>query len=357
MVPRFAPENVKCWGVRATCRWQKCCVVSRAVCRCCEPRTAPCHHGMMQHLVRTNIRHWGKLSSCKGFKIELGRQISTSLSRCAGVPMTYTLHSPPDPTSSQSPLIIMHGLMGSKTNWKSLGKAIATRTGMEVYTVDARNHGDSPHTEAHSYPLLAEDILLFMQQHRIPTATLMGHSMGGRAVMATALMEPSVVDRLVVLDMSPVGTSKSISRLPRFLEIMLRVAIPPDLSPPQAKTYVDDLFKPAIPEASIRQFLLTNLIQTPEGEYTWKVNVKGIAKNFNPHISTFPAAALPHRSFEGDTVFIAGALSDYLRPRDEEAVEEIFPQASFHYLEGAGHWLHADQPTAFLNLLTLLLLP
>ena len=63
----------------------------------------------------------------------------------------------------------------------------------QVYTVDARNHGDSPHTEDHSYPLLAEDILLFMQQHSIPTATLMGHSMGGRAVMATALMEVSCV--------------------------------------------------------------------------------------------------------------------------------------------------------------------
>lgn len=62
-----------------------------------------------------------------------------------------------------------------------------------MYTVDARNHGDSPHTEAHSYPLLAEDILLFMQQHSIPTATLMGHSMGGRAVMATALTEVSGV--------------------------------------------------------------------------------------------------------------------------------------------------------------------
>ncbi|XP_045125134.1 protein ABHD11-like isoform X2 [Portunus trituberculatus] len=311
----------------------------------------------MQLLRRTNILRWGKLSIHKGLRDDLRRQISSSVVRCAGVPMSYTLHSPPDSTSSQPPLIIMHGLMGSKTNWKSLGKAIASRMGMEVFTVDARNHGDSPHTDDHSYPLLAEDILLFMQQHSIPTATLMGHSMGGRAVMATALMEPSVVDRLVVLDMSPVGTSKSISSLPRFLEIMLRIAVPPDLSPPQAKTHVDNLLKPAIPEAGIRQFLLTNLTQAPEGGYTWRVNVKGIAKNFNPHISTFPAASLPHHSFEGETFFIAGALSDYLRPKDEEAVEEIFPQASFHYLEGAGHWLHADQPAAFLNLLSLVLLP
>ena len=61
-----------------------------------------------------------------------------------------------------------------------------------MYTVDARNHGDSPHTEDLSYPLLAEDLLLFLQQHSIPTATLIGHSMGGRAVMAAALTEVGV---------------------------------------------------------------------------------------------------------------------------------------------------------------------
>ncbi|XP_050692877.1 protein ABHD11-like [Eriocheir sinensis] len=111
-------------------------------------------------------------------------------------------------------------------------------------------------------------------------------------------------------------------------------------------------------EPSIRQFLLTNLTQTPAGDgYMWKVNVEGIARNFNPHISTFPAASLPLRSFEGETAFVAGALSDYLRPEDEDEIETFFPQASFHYLEGAGHWLHADRPQAFLDLVTPLLLP
>ncbi|KAG0704206.1 Protein ABHD11 [Chionoecetes opilio] len=312
---------------------------------------------MMQRLITTNSHSLGRLCRRKGLINDSRRPISTTLVICAGVPMAYTLHAPAGPTSSQPPLLIMHGLMGSKMNWKTLGKAIATNTSRKVYTVDARNHGDSPHTEAHSYPLLAEDILLFLQHHGIPRATLMGHSMGGRAVMAAALTQPSVVEKVVVLDMSPVGTSQSVTSLPRFLEVMRRLTLPPDLPSQQARKQVDDLLKPAIAEAGIRQFLLTNLMHTPEGGYTWRVNVEGIAKSFNPHISTFPAALLPHRSFEGETAFIAGALSDYLRPEDEEAIQDIFPQASFHYLEGAGHWLHADRPTQFLALLTPLLLP
>ncbi|XP_050695696.1 protein ABHD11-like [Eriocheir sinensis] len=249
---------------------------------------------MMQGLVRSLARPCGRPldpRGCKGVRSALRKHISTGSLRGSAVPMTFTKHSEPRRSggSRQPPLIIMHGLMGSKMNWKSMAKAIATKTGREVYTVDARNHGDSPHTDAHSYPLLAADLLLFMQQHSIPTAALMGHSMGGRAVMAAALTEPSVIEKLLVLDISPIGTSKSISSLPRFLEIMRRVTLPPDLTPQEARKHVDDLLKPAVAEPSIRQFLLTNLTQTPAGDgYMWKVNVEGIARNFNPQGLNLP---------------------------------------------------------------------
>ncbi|KAK4313761.1 hypothetical protein Pmani_014917 [Petrolisthes manimaculis] len=273
------------------------------------------------------------------------------------VSMAYTSFQStrPEQANQLSPIIIMHGLMGSKINWKSMGKAINLKTGRQVYTVDARNHGDSPHTDHHSYPLLAEDLLFFLHEHNLPQAVLMGHSMGGRAVMAAALIEPSVVEKLVVLDISPVGTSTSISTLPRFLEIMRKVTLPPTVNIQEARTHIDNLLQPVIQDAGVRQFLISNLIFA-ENEYRWRLNLEGIARNFNPHISTFPAA-LTSKVFEGETAFIGGALSDYLRPEDEESIEAIFPQASFHYLEGAAHWLHADKPREFLELVTPLLNP
>ncbi|XP_063609703.1 sn-1-specific diacylglycerol lipase ABHD11-like, partial [Penaeus indicus] len=217
----------------------------------------------------------------------------------------------------------------------------------QVYTVDARNHGDSPHTPDISYPLLAEDLLHFLERHNIPKAVLMGHSMGGRAVMAAALTEPSVVEKLLVLDISPYGVSNSISSLPIFVEIMRKVQVPSHLNMVEARTFVDNLLLPAVPERGIRQFLLTNLIRDEEG-YKWRVNINAIAKNFNPHISTFPVVKRDSY-FEGETAFVAGALSDYVRPEEEEIIQDIFPQATFHYIEGAGHWLHADKPAEFLD--------
>ncbi|ROT64869.1 hypothetical protein C7M84_017186 [Penaeus vannamei] len=227
--------------------------------------------------------------------------------------------------------------------------SVQKQTGKGSEKLSVPKQGGNPHTPDISYPLLAEDLIYFLEKHNIPKAVLMGHSMGGRAVMATALMEPSVVEKLLVLDISPYGVSNSISSLPIFVEIMRKVQVPSHLNIVEARTYVDNLLLPAVPERGIRQFLLTNLIRDEEG-YKWRVNINAIAENFNPHISTFPVIKRDSY-FEGETAFVAGALSDYVRPEEEEIIQDVFPLATFHYIEGAGHWLHADKPAEFLDVI------
>ncbi|XP_042214383.1 protein ABHD11-like [Homarus americanus] len=285
------------------------------------------------------------------------RQLSTSSKWDVPISMAYSSFQTtlPDKISNKPPVVIMHGLMGNKLNWKSIGKALNEKTGRLIYAVDARNHGDSPHAATHNYPLLAEDILYFLKEHNIPKAVLIGHSMGGRAVMAAALLEPSVVDKLMVMDMSPIRVSDSINYVPRFMDIMRRIEVPAHLTIQEARTYVDELLKPAIVETAVRQFLLTNLVQV-DGGYKWRINVNTLAVHFHPYITTFPILD-KYRSFEGDTAFIAGELSDYIRKDDEDKIMELFPQATFHYIEGAGHWLHVDKPKEVIELIVSLLEP
>lgn len=56
-----------------------------------------------------------------------------------------------------------------------------------MIALDARNHGESPHSPHHRYVDLAEDVHLFCKEHKIPKAVVIGHSMGGRAMMVFAL--------------------------------------------------------------------------------------------------------------------------------------------------------------------------
>jgi abhydrolase domain-containing protein 11 len=89
---------------------------------------------------------------------------------------------------STCPLVIMHGLLGSKSNWRSLSKSLHAKTGRKVVAVDARNHGDSPHDENLSYNHMAEDVRSLLTNLSIEQSVLLGHSMGGRAMMLSAIL-------------------------------------------------------------------------------------------------------------------------------------------------------------------------
>ncbi len=102
---------------------------------------------------------------------------------------------------SGEPVIILHGLFGMLDNWKTMAKRLAEH--YTVYIVDQRNHGRSPHTDEINYPLMAEDLRLFMENNWLYHAHLIGHSMGGKTVMQFALDNPDMTDRLVVIDIAP----------------------------------------------------------------------------------------------------------------------------------------------------------
>ncbi|XP_072143289.1 sn-1-specific diacylglycerol lipase ABHD11-like isoform X2 [Dermacentor andersoni] len=120
------------------------------------------------------------------------------------VPLSYTLYEPEDGESPKAPpVIVLDAIFGVRSGWSELSQAIASQTGRNVYTVDARNHGDSPHTSDMDYALMAADMELFMREHGLPKAAFVGHSMGGRTVMRLALKTPSLVERIVVVDVGP----------------------------------------------------------------------------------------------------------------------------------------------------------
>ncbi|RXG60213.1 Protein ABHD11 [Armadillidium vulgare] len=161
---------------------------------------------------------------------------------------------------------------------------------------------------------------------------------------------PSVIEKLFVLDVSPVSTAETISSAPIFMGAMRGVTIPNNLELHEAIKMADKLL---LPKAGIRMFLLQNLVKK-EKEFTWRANLDAIAKNFNDNIAGFPPAK-DGKPFHGETYFIGGALSKYLKPSDHDEIKLLFPSAKFSYIEGAGHWLHAEKPKEFLQEITTLL--
>ncbi|PNF41951.1 hypothetical protein B7P43_G14635 [Cryptotermes secundus] len=178
----------------------------------------------------------------------------------------------------------------------------------------------------------------------IERATLIGHSMGGRAMMLMAHRYPELVEKLVVVDISPVAVSPGLFTMPKYFEAMMSVKLVKNIPLSKVRRMADEQLAKSVLDSGTRQFLLTNLVEAEGGHYKWRVNLDSITRNFN-NIATFPTVGT---SCSVPTLFIVGANSDYVRSDVHEEIKRIFPAAKFVTIPGAGHWVHADKPNELL---------
>lgn len=230
------------------------------------------------------------------------------------------------------PLIILHGLFGSSDNWQTLARRFAEHR--EVFVVDQRNHGRSPHSDAFSYPILAEDLRDFMDRQSIESATVIGHSMGGKTAMYFAGMYPHRMDALIVADMG-------VKSYPPHHQDVLEAfhAIEPETL--ESRGEAEDRLKPIIGNRAVRQFLLKNLNRRKDGSYEIRVNYRVLEEKMDEILKP-----VPEEPVDLPALFVAGKKSDYIPEEDHDAIRKIFPRAEFVELD-AGHWLHAEDPDGF----------
>lgn len=236
------------------------------------------------------------------------------------------------------PLIILHGLFGSLKNWRFLSPRLGVFC--QVFALDLRNHGDSPHDGAMSYQLLAEDVREFMKQRELSTSNVLGHSMGGRVAMELAFEYPECVDRLIVLDVAPRPYSVNIGLILDALETL-------DLDSYQSRKQVDEALKPYLRDRTLRQFLLTNLKRDQQNNFTWRMNLQAIRANYEKMSKTWD----PSKKFIKPTLFITGEKSDYVTRDDLPLISQVFAESKVQSLAKAGHWVHDDQPEECLELI------
>ena len=84
------------------------------------------------------------------------------------------------------PMIVLHGILGNKSNFRGIVSQQAIRDRRWSFLVDMRNHYDSDWHNDMNYLALSEDVIRFAEERCIDTFTMMGHSMGGRTAMYVA---------------------------------------------------------------------------------------------------------------------------------------------------------------------------
>ena len=231
-------------------------------------------------------------------------------------------------------LVMLHGLMGAAQNFGGLAKRLGQTH--RVLAMDARNHGASPHAPGMDYTALAADVAETMAARGLDRAAVLGHSMGGKIAMMLALTQPELVERLVVADISPVRYAAP-SRA--YVEAMQAMVLAPGITRRDAMAAL----LPAVPEEGIRGFLLQNLVF--DGDVPrWRVALDWIAAGMDAIEDFAPPAGA---RYDGPALFIRGTRSDYVRPDYMPAIAGFFPHAQHAAVEAA-HWVHSENPHAFL---------
>jgi esterase len=232
------------------------------------------------------------------------------------------------------PLIILHGLFGNQGNWSQHAKIFANT--FSVYGLDQRNHGRSDWQNSMSYLEMANDVRETMKIHEIESANFIGHSMGGKTAMQLALMWPQLVKKLVIVDIAPVSYKPHHDQIFAGLNEL-------NLDMVDSRSDVDEILAEYIAEKSVRDFLLANMLKDEEGNYSWRMNVDVIQKDY-PKLIEGLASENPCKK---DVLFIRGGNSDYVLPEYEKEILALFPKAQFQTIDGTGHWVHAEQPELF----------
>ena len=236
------------------------------------------------------------------------------------------------------PVAILHGLFGTGRNWATIAQWLAARR--RVIALDLRNHGNSPWAETMRYEEMAGDVCATLQALGVGRFALIGHSMGGKAAMMAALGHGALIERLVVVDIAPLAYPPRHVGYARAMRAL-------DLAGLRRRGAADAALAPAVPDPAERAFLLQNLV-FERGAARWRLNLAAIERAM-PDLAGFPA--LPADvAYRGPALFIAGGRSDFLLPAHEPAVRKRFPNARVEWISDAGHWLHAERPQAFLDL-------
>lgn len=231
----------------------------------------------------------------------------------------------------------------------------------EKLAVDLPNHGYSPRTTASrmTYADLAGDIVSLLDGLGIERAVLVGHSMGGKVAMQTALENAERVAALVVVDIAPVVYRPARSDAARVAAAMAAV----DPARESGRAAVSDALRAAgLRDDALRAFALTGLTRghgekgggeggsdgkRGRGAWRWKTDVDAVQGAMQT-LMGFPTHG-EGVAYHGRTCVVRGGRSQYVPFGVMPAFAKLFPNMKLVTISEAGHWVQAQTPQQFVN--------
>jgi esterase len=244
------------------------------------------------------------------------------------------------------PVVILHGLYGSSDNWMTIARNLS-----KTYTVflpDQRNHGRSPHSMWHDYTEMTTDLEELVNEYITGKFVLLGHSMGGKTAISFALQHPTLLDSLIIADISPFSRHPEDYKIEESHLKILNLLLYTDIESANTREEAEQRVLAGLDDKRVAAFLLKSIYRNDSGKFAWRINARAI---FNNLAKLMAGLTLPESAASGVTgfpvLFIRGANSGYLPESHFAEIRTLFPAAEIHTIPETGHWLHAEKPDVF----------
>ncbi len=232
------------------------------------------------------------------------------------------------------PLIILHGLLGMGDNWITLARKYADK-GFQVHLIDQRNHGKSFHSDEMNYEEMSLDLKKYADYYRLTNFDLIGHSMGGKTAMYFAINYPEMINKLIIVDISP-------KYYPPHHHFIFEAMYSVDLKTTDRRTIENSLIN-KLQNKAIAAFLAKNIKRKKNGTFQWKANIPVLEDNLDILGEPLPAMTV----YEKPVLFIRGEKSPYIQDEDIALIKAHFPKAEIIKIPDSGHWVHSEQQQLF----------
>ena len=237
--------------------------------------------------------------------------------------------------NSGSDLIIIHGLFGMSDNWNTLGRKFSKH--FKVHLIDLRNHGRSPHSTEFNYDVMCEDLIEYIEDYNIKKPIVIGHSLGGKVAMKLAFTHTEILEKLLVVDISPRRYNTD------FHENLLKTLYRLPLEDFSRREDIEDILAETFENRGMRLFLMKNLYRNEDKKFAWRFNIDVLLEK----VSNIQEAEFINSKCDVPTLFIRGGESNYVTSEDEIIIKKYFSNFNISTIEGVGHWLHAEKPDLF----------
>lgn len=273
-------------------------------------------------------------------------------------PLAHSLIEPPGAPADAPTVVLLHGILGSRNNWRGFGRALAAAAGVRVRLVDLRNHGQShPAQGPHTVAACAQDLAALCASLGDAPRAVIGHSFGGKVALAWAELAEAdagcpAFARVWVLDALPGPgrgdpESTDVARVIRTLQ---------GIGLPMAdRALVSTRLRAAGFGPGLVAWMSTNLRRTPAG-FVWKFHLPGVIEMLRDYwaLDLWPWLESPWRhtavhvvrASQGDR-WVPEVLARFADADPPEA-----GPLRLHTLPRSGHWVHVDNPQGLLEIVT-----